>query len=232
MKDPYEILGVSRNASEHDVKTAYRNLAKKYHPDNFATSPDLAAVAEEKMREVNEAYDSIMRDIKNPGSSSAGSSSGYSSAQQQTYSQPTNSSNYGRDSSYYTKGDTYSTTTQFPNVRKLIYENRFEDANAVLDTVAVERRNAEWNFLKGTVYYRRGWLEQAYKHFEAAVNMDSTNSEFRAAFEQSSRMRSGNSGGYKAAKGNGGCSPCSTCCSLMCADQCCECFGGDLITCC
>lgn len=232
MKDPYEVLGVPRNASEQDIKTAYRTLAKKYHPDNFATSPDLAAVAEEKMREVNEAYDAAIRDAKS-GSSSAGSSSSSNSAGA-SYSQPTQTAKdkYGRDSSYYAKGDTYSTTTQFPNVRNLIYNNRFEDANAVLDSVPVDRRNAEWNFLKGTVYYRRGWLEQAYKHFEAAVNMDSTNSEFRAAFDQSSRMRSGSSGGYREGKGGNGCSPCSTCCSLLCADQCCECFGGDFITCC
>ena len=229
MKDPFEVLGVARNASEQEIKTAYRNLAKKYHPDNFATSPDLAAVAEEKMREVNEAYDAAIREVKSGGASPAGASSaGASSAQQ---SQPAGGK-YGRDSSYYAKGDTYSTTTQFPNVRNLIYNNRFEDANAVLDSVPVDRRNAEWNFLKGTVYYRRGWLEQAHKHFEAAVNMDSANSEFRAAFDQSSRMRSGSSGGYRTGKGGNGCSPCGTCCSLLCADQCCECFGGDLITCC
>lgn len=238
MKDAYEVLGVARSASDDDIKSAYKNLAKKYHPDLFAGQPDLAAVAEEKMREVNEAYDTITKERKSGHSgassssySSASSSSSYSS--QQSYPQSNTQSSYSANSSKYTASDnTYSTTTQFPNVRKLIYENRFEDANAVLDAVAAERRNAEWNFLKGTVYYRRGWLEQAFKHFEAAVNMDPGNSEFRAAYNQSSRMRSGSSGGYKEGKGKGGCSPCSTCCSLLCADQCCECMGGDLISCC
>ena len=58
MKDPYTILGVSRDASDEEIKKAYRALARKYHPDNYAGS-DLADVAEEKMKEINEAYDLI-----------------------------------------------------------------------------------------------------------------------------------------------------------------------------
>ncbi len=241
MTDAYEILGVPRAAGEDEIKSAYRELAKKYHPDNFAGSPDIARVAEEKMREVNEAYDTIIKEreaAKKSGSTQtsagAGSSAGssYSAGAGSSYSNGRASSNNSTaNSGSKYSSDTYSTTTQFPNVRKLIYENRFDDANAVLDSVAAEKRNAEWNFLKGAVYYRRGWLEQSFKHFEAAVNMDPGNSEFKAAYNQASNMRGGSSGGYKA-RGNGGCSPCSTCCGLMCADQCCECFGGDFISCC
>ena len=57
-RDPYEILGVTKDASEEDIKRAYRELAKKYHPDNY-TDPNMAALASEKMQEINEAYEYI-----------------------------------------------------------------------------------------------------------------------------------------------------------------------------
>ncbi|MCF0107011.1 MAG: J domain-containing protein [Holdemanella sp.] len=55
MRDPYDVLGVSRNASDDEIKTAYRKLAKKYHPDLNPGDADAAA----KMKEVNEAYNAI-----------------------------------------------------------------------------------------------------------------------------------------------------------------------------
>lgn len=230
MTDPYVVLGISSTASDDEVKTAYRNLARKYHPDNYAEAPDLADLASEKMKEVNEAYDTIMTGRKNgtSGSSySAGSS--YSS---------TSAGSTGRSSYGSTTGNrysnTYSTTTGFSDVRKLIMSNRFADAEQLLDAVSQERRNAEWNFLKGTVLYRRGWLEQAYTYLQTAVKLDPNNSEYRAAYNQAQQMRSGKMGGYKAGSGNdkGGCDLCSMCCGLLCADSCCECFGGDIVNCC
>ena len=68
MKDPYEVLGVTPDASLEQVKESYRALAKKYHPDNYADSP-LKDLAEEKMTEVNAAYDAVMSDIKRRGQS-------------------------------------------------------------------------------------------------------------------------------------------------------------------
>ena len=80
MTNPYEVLGVSPDASDEEIKKAYRELAKKYHPDNYANSP-LADVAEQKMKEVNEAYDEInrMRQKGKGTGSTAGSTGGYSS---------------------------------------------------------------------------------------------------------------------------------------------------------
>ena len=58
-KDPYKILGVSPTASDAEIKSAYKELVKKYHPDQYQDNP-LADVAEEKMSEINAAYDQIM----------------------------------------------------------------------------------------------------------------------------------------------------------------------------
>ena len=76
MKDPYEVLGVSRSASTEEIKAAYRALAKKYHPDQYENHP-LADVAREKMQEVNAAYDAIIS-----GQASGGS---YQNVHQTTY---------------------------------------------------------------------------------------------------------------------------------------------------
>ncbi len=57
-KDYYGLLGVGKNASDEELKKAYRDLAKKYHPDRFSTAPEAERkAAEEKFKEINHAYD-------------------------------------------------------------------------------------------------------------------------------------------------------------------------------
>ncbi|MBQ3951898.1 MAG: J domain-containing protein, partial [Oscillospiraceae bacterium] len=81
MRDPYEVLGVSRNASDAEIKKAYRELVRKYHPDNYHDNP-LSDLAEEKMKEINEAYDTVQ---KQRASASSGYSSYGRSGASQTY---------------------------------------------------------------------------------------------------------------------------------------------------
>ena len=91
MRDPYEVLGIKPGASDDEIKRAYRDLARKYHPDNYQNNP-LADLAEEKMKEINEAYDALSK--KSSGYQSQG---GYQQSQpayqqpQQSYSQPVQS---------------------------------------------------------------------------------------------------------------------------------------------
>ena len=80
INNPYEVLGVSPSASDDEIKKAYRDLTRKYHPDANVDNP-LADLAEEKFKEVQEAYDMIMKERASGGGYSYGygSSSGSSS---------------------------------------------------------------------------------------------------------------------------------------------------------
>lgn len=208
-KNPYIVLGVSENATDAEIKKAYRELAKKYHPDNYHDSP-LADVASEKMKEVNEAYDEIQklrREGKTYGSASAGGFSGYN---------PYSSSGY--------------THTDYPDVRRLIRAGRLNDAQTVLSGVPVEKRGAEWYFLFGLIDYRRGWTDSAYSNFQTACEKDPQNNEYRQALNMCNRQRS-YTGGYQTT-GASGCSACDICSGILCVDCCCECMGGDCIRCC
>lgn len=73
--NPYEVLGVRQGASEEEIKAAYKELVKKYHPDKYQNNP-LSDLAEEKLQEVNEAYDMLMKGFSG-GSSYGGNAGGY-----------------------------------------------------------------------------------------------------------------------------------------------------------
>ena len=81
-KNPYDVLGVSPNASDDEVKRAYRDLSRKYHPDANVDNP-LADLAEEKFKEIQEAYDEIMRQ-RSTGGGQTSNSYNYGRYQQQS----------------------------------------------------------------------------------------------------------------------------------------------------
>ena len=218
MTDPYKVLGVSPSDSDEHIKSVYRDLARKYHPDAYVNNP-LADLAAEKMKEINSAYDEIVEIRKKGGGNSYGQSSGYG---------------YGQSSSY---GQTNSgRTSQFSDVRRMINQNRVIEAEEILDGVPDASRDAEWYFLKGSIFYKRGWTNEAYNYFRIAAQRDPSNAEYRTALTQLQWQRQqgnpGNtySGGYNTT--TSGCSGCDVCNGLICADCCCECMGGDLIRCC
>ena len=223
MTDPYQVLGVSPSATDEQIKNAYRELARKYHPDNYANNP-LADLAQEKMKEINEAYDQIQRQRKQQ-SSRAGH--GYS---QGGYSQSGYSRGYAGQRSYAVGG------SQFADIRQLLNANRVSDAEELLEGIPQSRRDAEWYFLRGRVFYVRGWLDQAYNYYVRANQMSPGNAEYQTALNQLMWQRNtgrpaGGYGDYRNVQ-TGGASGCDMCMGLICADTCCECMGGDLISCC
>jgi len=209
MTDPYKVLGVSRDASDDEIKRAHRELARKYHPDNYHGNP-LEDLAQEKMKEINEAYDAITRER-----AAGGQSRSYGSgAAQQSRTAPGGGTNTGA-------GGVYASIRQAINLGEL------DRAEAMLD--AVTDRGAEWNFLMGSLYYKRGWLDDAHSFFAAAYRMEPTHYEYRQALEF---MQRGGQAYRPAGGAVSNASACDCCTSLMVADCCCECMGGDLIRCC
>ncbi len=164
MRDPYTVLGVSPNASDQEVKRAYRELARKYHPDNYVDNP-LADLAEEKMKEINEAYEAIQKQRSGGGSYQQQSSGGYH--QQQQYSSSS------------------SNNPTFARVRSMINLGDLNAAERLLQEVP--QRSGEWYFLMGSIAYRRGWLDEAMQNYNLAVQMEPGNMEYRQALAMMQR---------------------------------------------
>ncbi|MBR5157039.1 MAG: DnaJ domain-containing protein [Clostridia bacterium] len=202
MKDPYEVLGISKGASQEEIKKAYRNLAKQYHPDNYVNNP-LADLAQEKFKEINEAYEQL--------TGQGNQNSGYNAG--------------GYSHSSYSSGG----AGEFSQIRNLIQMGNLQEAEMKLDAMA--NRTAEWFFLKGSIFMRKGWHQQGLNFIRQAVNMEPANPEYRATLNnylaQTQRYRNV---GYGMNAGSP--SACDCCQGLICADCCCECMGGDLISCC
>ena len=201
MNDPYKILGVSPTATDDEIKSAYRALARKYHPDKYRDS-DLAEMAGEKMKEINAAYDEIqkIRAGKAPGGQSA-------------YGQnPYGQNPYGQ----YQGGS----SNPYITARQLINLRRVAEAAQVLSTIPEGERGAEWHFLMGCVAVSRGHYVDAQQFFDTACGMDPENPEYRNAQE---RLRNrGNGFGSGQGSMGGGCSCCDICTAFMCADCCCD----------
>ena len=169
MRDPFSILGVTREASDDEIKKAYRNLARENHPDKF-TDPAERARAEEKMKEINAAYEEIQK-IRS-----------------------------GKAQDNYYGGGTYNESSssgddRYSAVRVHINAHRVREAEAVLATVAQNERGAEWYYLRGVTLMMRGNIIDAGRCFDIACERDPMNEEYRTAREHLRARTSAYQGG-------------------------------------
>jgi molecular chaperone DnaJ len=202
MRNPYEVLGVREGSSAEEIKRAYKELVRKYHPDQYQNNP-LSDLAEEKLKEINDAYDFLIKRAEK------------------------NNRAYGEErSSSYADSD-----NSLIQARTFVNSGNIRAAEQLLDRSAV--RNAEWFYLKGIIFMRKGWYNEAQTHLQTAVNMEPGNVEYRNALNA---MGNSNRGFQSAAYNRRGYGNdpdlCQLCTCLYCTDCCCECGGGDFVSCC
>lgn len=217
MNDPYQILGVSENATDEEIKKAYRELARKYHPDNYHDNP-LADLAQEKMKEINAAYEQITKERSGGGrSQTAGGSYGYGGSY----------GSYGSGGSAYQRYGGQSSSSVLQQVRMAINSGDLSRAEALLANYS--NHNAEWNFLRGAVCYRRGWMDEAKRYYQTACQMDPGNAEYRQAMDF---MENNSQTAYRPGDGTFGTEMCGSnpCLTLCCIYSLCN--GGGYWLCC
>lgn len=170
MQDPYRVLGVSQDASEDEIKKAYRALAKKYHPDVNNGS----AEAEAHMKEVNEAYSMVMK-MRRGGAS--GTSSGQGAYGGAGYDPFGGFGGYGG----YGYGGQQSGHTANPHLqaaRNYVRSGYYREALNVL--ADIQERSAEWYYLSGEANLGVGNRVAALNYARQAVSMDPNNFEYRS----------------------------------------------------
>lgn len=209
----YNVLGLQEGATEEQIKEAYRELAKKYNGDNYGDTSPLHDEATKKMDELNIAFDTLMSYIRTGGPA----------AKETTPNNPYDTGYTQNDNTYTQTGN--DNIGRYPAIRNLINMGQADEALAELNAIPYGSSDAEWNFLMGSAYYYKGWLEKALQYFQIACQMDPNNREYQAALRNLTGSAAGNMPGSpfstqdpNAAAVN---CACNTCSCLLCMNLCC-----------
>ena len=211
--DPYEVLGVSRNASDDEIKKAYRTLSRKYHPDANVNNPN-AAQAEEKFKQVQAAYDQIMKEKEQGNGGGYGGFGGYG-----------NTGGFGGYGGASSAGQNDEYTMHLNAAMNYIRAGKYNEALNVLSGMG--QKTARWYYLSAIANNGLGNNVVALDHAKRAASMQPGNMEYRALVQQ----LEGGSGWYdQMSTPYGGMSVMGNdfCCRLCLANMLCNlcCFGG------
>lgn len=232
MNDPYQILGVTRDASDREIKKAYRDLSRKYHPDSYAGKSEAeAGAAAEKFKQVQEAYNRIVDERSGKTTGSYGDFGGFGG-----FGANQGRQNYSEDEQHMMAAMNY------------IRARRYNEALNVLN--GIFNHNAAWYYYSSIANMGLGNNNVALEHAKQAADMEPGNMQYRQYYQQlqngggfygGSPFGSPFGGGYGGGGSYGGygsygggydsCGTGNLCCDLWCADTLCECMGGDLCAC-
>ncbi len=214
MTDPYSVLGVPRNASNDDIKKAYRQLSRKYHPDANINNPNKEE-AEARFKEVQLAYDQIM-DERTNGTASGGYDP-FGGQQQGSYSYgPFGYGWNGRQQSYDDED-----ALKYQAAINYINAGSYTEALHVLDSIG--SRTAQWYYLCALTHIRMGNNINAVQMARQAVEMEPDNMQYRQLLMQ---LESGGQWYQETGRGYG--MPTTSfgdaCWKLICLNMACNCF--------
>ncbi len=213
ISDPYKVLGVSPNASDDEIKAAYRKLAKKYHPD---LNPG-DAYAAQKMNEINAAYEQIKN--PQPQQDPFGGAYGYGGG-------------YSYGGAY--GGQTSNERSEIQAARNYIRARHFQEAVTALSGVPVSQRDGEWYYLHAIASYSMGNRVAALESARTACRMSPGNMQYRQLLEQIESGAQiyedmGSGFGYRGMQMDGN----NICLKLCIANLICNlCCGGRMYYCC
>ena len=219
--DPYQILGVDRDATDEEIKRAYRRLAKQYHPD--ANPGDEHAA--KKMQEINDAYDRI----KNPEKYRGGASQSYN-----PYGQSYGGYGYNPFGGYYQQQRSYQqkyADSHLQAAYNYILYRRYREALNVL-TQFEGVKGAAWYYLSALANQGLGNQVTALEHMRKAVSMEPDNQEYLNALDRMEhggdayRRQAGNFQGFDL-----GMNPCATICLCMLCNRMCPGLGYYFLCC-
>ncbi len=201
MRNPYDVLEVSQNASDEEIKKAYRLLSRKYHPDANVNNPNKEQ-AEERFKEVQQAYDQIMKERQqgtaggpygsayggygsgnsygNAGSYGAGQGSSYGYGNTNGYGNTGSSGGYYDSRGYYQRND----NPQMQAVLHFINVGHYQDALNLLERMGASERTARWYYFSAVANAGIGNNVTAKEQAERALSMEPSNMEYRRFLSQ------------------------------------------------
>lgn len=203
MYDPYSVLGVSRTATEEEIKKAYKALSRKYHPDANVNNPNKDK-AEEKFKEIQAAYQQIMKE-RTSGYSGYGSA-GYGGS----YGSGAGSSGYGSAGGSYGSGQSsyggfgygpfggfgfggyggqsqstgYEENSYLRAAGNYIRNGYYREARTALDSMQERERNARWYYYSAIAHSGLGNNVAALEHAKRAAALEPDNANYRSLVQQ------------------------------------------------
>ena len=215
--DPFVILGVKKGATQSEILDAYKEK-RAYYQGLVFEEGEVGANAARMIQDLDNAYQMAME--------------------------------YAHDSASVSADEQFDGFDSFADVKNAIKNKDFARVQSLLDDNF--DRGAEWHYYQSIVYYEKSWLHESKKQLEIALTLDPNNAKYQKALDnmkkkidgtnafddpkQKGRKARGQNDGYRYQRSYQQQSTedtaCRVCQGLICADCCCECMGGDLISCC